>query len=111
MFADQRNKREGSYQSYSARFRSYRQLKDPLVLAWEVNACLKDGRIPLWDTCRLTLRGFPITEYLSKRSTQCQAELRWRFHKRWGAVAFVAEGLLQRFKGRRILATKDWESP
>ena len=25
--------------------------------------------------------------------------------------AFVAEGLLQRFKGRRILATKDWESP
>jgi len=32
MFADQRNKREGSYQSYSARFRSYHQLKDPMVL-------------------------------------------------------------------------------
>ena len=92
MFADRQNSEQSSYQSYLARYRSYHRLSDPLVLAWEINACAKDGRIPLWDTCRLTLRGFPITQYLSRQSLQAQAELRWRFHKRWGAVAFAGAG-------------------
>jgi outer membrane protein assembly factor BamA len=92
IFAEQKNTPNGSYQSYYARFRSYHLLSDPLVLAWEVNACWKDGRIPLWDTCRLTLRGFPITRYLSMRSIQAQAEVRWNFHKRWGVVAFAGAG-------------------
>jgi len=92
IFADQKNMQNGSYQSYYARFRSYHLLSDPLVLAWEVNACLKEGRIPLWDTCRLTLRGFPITRYLSLQSIQAQAEVRWNFHKRWGMVAFAGAG-------------------
>jgi len=55
--ADQKHVDDGSYQSYFARFRSYHQLMDSLVLAWELNGCKKDGRIPLWDTCRLSLRG------------------------------------------------------
>lgn len=92
IFADQSNTDNGTYESYSASFKSYHQLKDPLVLAWQVNACRKEGSIPLWDTCRLTLRGFPITEYLSKKNLQGQAELRWRFHKRWGMVAFAGAG-------------------
>ena len=92
VFADQQNVEEGSYQSYYARFRSYHRLSKPLVLAWEVNACLKDGRLPLWDTCRLTLRGFPITEYLSLQNVQTQAELRWNFWRRWGVVAFAGAG-------------------
>jgi outer membrane protein assembly factor BamA len=81
-----------SYQSYHAKFRSYHRLLDPLVLAWEANACAKGGQIPLWDTCRLSLRGFPVTEFLSRRALQAQAELRWRFLGRWGLVAFAGGG-------------------
>ena len=55
--------------------------------------------MPLWDTCRLTLRGFPITEYLSLENVQAQAELRWRFHKRWGMVAFAGGGRVRESLG------------
>ena len=93
--ADQQQQQDGSYQSYFARLRSYHQIKTPLVLAWEVNGCTKQGRIPLWDTCRLGLRGFPVTDYLSKKSLYAQAEARWRFHKRWGLVAFAGAGWVE----------------
>jgi len=83
---------DGFYQSYHARITSYHSLADPLVLAWEVNGCTKSGRIPLWDTCRLGLRGFSGTDYLSKQSLYAQAELRWRFYKKWGVVAFAGAG-------------------
>ena len=81
-----------SYQSYRVRFRSYHSLADPLVLAWDVNACSRSGQVPLWDTCRLALRGFSGTDYLSMQSLYAQAEIRWRFHKRWGMVAFAGAG-------------------
>ena len=83
-----------SYQSYRARFRSYHPLRDSVVLAWEVNACSRSGQIPLWDTCRLGLRGFPATDYLAEQSLYAQAELRWRFYKRWGMVGFAGAGRL-----------------
>lgn len=83
---------DDSYQSYFARFRSYHPLSDTLVLAWEVSGCTKDGRIPLFDTCRLSLRGFPLTDYLSKQSILAQVEARWRVYKRWGLVAFAGGG-------------------
>jgi hypothetical protein len=92
MQSDQSGSDAGNYQSYYARFRSYHSLLDKLVLAWEINGCSKDGQIPLWDTCRLGLRGFPGTNYLSKQSLYAQAEMRWRFHKRWGMVAFAGAG-------------------
>ncbi|MFC1778689.1 BamA/TamA family outer membrane protein [Pseudomonadota bacterium] len=81
-----------SYQSYRVRFRSYHSLADPLVLAWDINGCSKSGQIPLWDTCRLALRGFSGTDYLSMQSLYAQAEIRWRFYKRWGMVAFAGAG-------------------
>jgi hypothetical protein len=90
--SNQSNSDAGSYQSYRARFRSYHQLSDPLVLAWDISACSKDGRVPLWDTCRLALRGFSATDYLSKQSLYAQAEVRWRFYKKWGMVAFAGAG-------------------
>jgi hypothetical protein len=90
--ATQQGENDGSYQSYFARLRSYHQLNDPLVLAWELSGCKKEGRIPLWDTCRLNLRGFALTDYLSKESMLAQVEARWRFYKRWGLVAFAGGG-------------------
>jgi hypothetical protein len=81
-----------NYQSYHARFRSYHPLRDNLVLAWEVNGCSRSGQVPLWDTCRLGLRGFPATYYLGRQSLYGQAELRWRIYKRWGMVGFAGAG-------------------
>jgi hypothetical protein len=89
-----------SYQSYHARYRSYHLLSDPLVLAWEINACARGGQVPLWDTCRLGLRGFPATDYLGKKSLYAQAELRWRFYKRWGVVGFAGAGRMNETLGR-----------
>jgi hypothetical protein len=88
----QSNSEDDSYQSYHARFRSYHTLRDSLVLAWEINGCARSGQIPLWDTCRLGLRGFPATDYLGKKSVFAQAEVRWRFYKKWGMVGFAGAG-------------------
>jgi hypothetical protein len=88
-----------NYQSYHARFRSYHPLRDNLVLAWEVNGCSRGGQVPLWDTCRLGLRGFPATDYLGKQSLYGQAELRWRFYKKWGMVGFAGAGRMNETLG------------
>ena len=81
---------DDSYQSYFARFRTYHELSEPLVLAFDINACSKTGSIPLWDTCRLNLRGFPLTDYLGKNSLTAQAEIRWKAWRRLGS----REGLM-----------------
>jgi hypothetical protein len=83
-----------SYQSYYARYRSYHQLGVPVVIALDINGCTKTGRIPLWDTCRLNLRGFALTDYLGKKSLTGQIEARWKAWKRLGFVAFVGAGYI-----------------
>jgi len=95
IYADQSQEEGGTYQGYFGQFRSYHRLMQNLVVAWDVNACKKSGRIPLWDTCRLNLRGFPLTDYLSKASLSLQAEARWRVYKRWGLVAFAGAGRVE----------------
>ena len=92
IFAGQSQKEAGNYQGYYARFRSYHQLMKNFVFALDLNGCAKSGQIPLWDTCRLNLRGFPLTDYLSLQSFSAQAEARWQVYKRWGLVAFAGAG-------------------
>jgi len=85
-----------SYQGYYLRLRSYHQLKNvPVVVAWDLNGCAKSGTIPLWDTCRIDLRGFPLTDYLGKQSISGQIEARWRASERWGFVAFAGAGRIK----------------
>jgi hypothetical protein len=81
-----------TYQSYDIRYRSYHQLAPALVLAWEIKGCRKSGQVPLWDACRISLRGFPATDYMSKSSLSSQVEARWQFHRKWGVVAFAGGG-------------------
>ena len=66
-----------------------------VVLAWEAQACARSDKAPLWDACRIHLRGFPATDYLGKTSASAQAEARWRFHGKWGAVAFAGGGYVR----------------
>jgi outer membrane protein assembly factor BamA len=94
LFSETAGGNGSSYQSYSLRMRGYHELEVPVVIAWDVHGCTKSGEIPLWDTCRLGLRGFPATLYLSRQSMSAQVEARWSFHKRWGAVVFAGGGMI-----------------
>jgi outer membrane protein assembly factor BamA len=80
------------YESYSLAYRSYHQVLPSLVAAWEVAGCLKSDGVPLWDACRIGLRGFASTDYMGKSSWRAQAELRWIWSKRWGVAAFGGAG-------------------
>jgi len=84
--------KRGRYQDYKLRFRTYHKFADNLVMAGEASFCTRAGEFPLWDACWLTLRGFPFTRYMAKTAYQAQAEARWTFSKRWGAVLFAGAG-------------------
>lgn len=91
---DQSTGRVASYEAYSLAYRSYHELTKTLVLAWQVEGCLKSDSVPLWDACRLGLRGFSGTDYLGKASGIGQVEARWRMSKKWGLVGFAGAGIL-----------------
>jgi len=81
-----------TYQSYSVAYRSYHELSDSVVFAWEVQGCKRGGMAPLWDSCAVKLRGFSATDYLGQVSASAQFEARWRLSKRWGLVGFAGSG-------------------
>jgi len=88
------------YEWYQGAFSSYHELFPKWVLAWELKGCKVSGEAPLWDSCRVDLRGFPATEYLGSASLSGQAEARWQFHRKWGAVAFAGTGTVKDSFGR-----------
>lgn len=57
-----------TYQNYNLVFNTYRQMSDSLVLAWQVQGCLRGGDVPLWDACMIKLRGFPATGFIGTGS-------------------------------------------
>jgi hypothetical protein len=83
---------DDDYAAYSANFRSFHGFTDDLTLAWEVRACEREGNVPLWNACFISLRGFSATEYIGLRSASAQAELRWQMSPRWGLVGFGGVG-------------------
>lgn len=92
LFNDEAIGSDDTYQSYSLAYRSYHELTDSLVLAWELQGCAKGGAIPLWDACMIKLRGFSVTDYLGKETASGQVEARWRLSERWGLVGFAGTG-------------------
>ena len=83
---------DDTYQSVGLNYRSYHALAPSVVLAWELVGCARSQLTPLWDACRVDLRGFNATRYLGKTSASGQAEVRWRFYRKFGAVAFAGVG-------------------
>jgi outer membrane protein assembly factor BamA len=83
---------DDSYKAYKASYASYHSIRPSLVLAWEIQGCSKSDKAPLWDACAIDLRGFSATDYLGKTSASGQVELRWKFHRKWGGVAFAGSG-------------------
>ena len=83
---------DSNYGVYAADFTSYHQLSDPFVLAWTVSGCKRSGDVPLWDACRLNLRGAAATDYMGRSALMAKTEGRWRLSERWGAVVFAGAG-------------------
>lgn len=92
LFNDEALGSSETYQSYSLAFKSYHEVSKSVVIAWELQGCQRVGAAPLWDACRISLRGFSATDYLGKVSASGQAEARWRLGKRWGLAGFAGTG-------------------
>lgn len=92
LFNDESVGSKRTYQNYSMTFNSYHQVRDSLVIAWQLQGCSRGGRAPLWDSCTVKLRGFPATDYLGTSSYSGQVEARWRLNERWGLVGFGGHG-------------------
>lgn len=83
---------DSTYQTTKIDYRSYHELDAPVVIAWEIRACEGSLAAPLWDACKINLRGFSATDYLGKASASAQIEARWRLTAKWGLVGFAGGG-------------------
>lgn len=92
LFNDESIGSDNTYQNYSFVYNTYRQMSDSLVLAWQVQGCLRGGDVPLWDACTIKLRGFSATDFMGTGSMSGQVEGRWRLNERWGLVGFAGAG-------------------
>jgi hypothetical protein len=92
LFNDEALGSDNTYQSYSLAFRSYHEVHESVVLAWEMQGCQRAGSTPLWDACTIKLRGFDVTDYLGKTTVSGQLEARWQLNKRWGLAGFAGVG-------------------
>jgi hypothetical protein len=92
LFNDESIGSDNTYQNYSFVYNRYWQTRDSLVLAGQVQGCLRGGDVPLWDACTIKLRGFPATDFIGTGSMSGQLEGRWRLNERWGLVGFAGAG-------------------
>ncbi len=83
---------DARYWSLDLSFSSYHAAHDNVVVAWRAKWCERQQGVPLWDACRVGLRGFPATDYLGRSSQMAEVEARWQFSRRWGLVAFGGVG-------------------
>jgi outer membrane protein assembly factor BamA len=92
LFNDESIGSDRTYQNYNLVFNTYHQVSDSLVLAGQVQGCLRSDDVPLWDACTIKLRGFPATDFMGTASTSGQVEARWKLSERWGVVGFAGTG-------------------
>lgn len=92
LFNDEAIGSDSTYQNYSFVYNAYQQTSESLVLAWQVQGCLRGGDVPLWDACTIKLRGFSATNFIGTGSMSGQIEGRWRLNERWGLVGFAGGG-------------------
>jgi hypothetical protein len=85
------------YEQYDARFNLYTVLGNDAILAWRATACSTGGDVPFYDLCVVggggdEIRGYVGGQYRDGVSLSTQLEYRWRFHGKWGMVAFAGVG-------------------
>ncbi len=87
---------DNNYTNTTVKLTGYFSLRSDMVLASQLYVGFSTGDVPFagyqnYGT-RFNLRGYPGGKYRGKYMTTLQAELRWRFYKRLGAVVFAGTG-------------------
>ena len=87
---------ENEYVAIDYRYASYHSFAENKILAIGVTGGFSFGDVPFdayknYGT-RNSLRGYEAGKYKGRNMVAAQAEYRWRFYKRWGAVAFAGAG-------------------
>jgi hypothetical protein len=84
----------GDYGYTKARFRglTFHPLGSHLVLGLRLEVAAVTGRPPFWGDPWVVLRGIPAMRYQNDSTGVAEAELRWTFARRWGAVGFFGAG-------------------
>jgi hypothetical protein len=85
-----------AYRRLHADFSHYWSVSPDLVVAGRAATCAVSGDVPFTELCLYgtsnDLRGYTTGQYRDRNLYAVQAEARWRFSDRWGAVAFGGTG-------------------
>ena len=77
-------------------FSYFSSLQDNLILALNISGGFASGDVPFDGYqnygVRNSLRGYETGKYKGRNMIASQAELRWRFHNKWGGVVFGGTG-------------------
>jgi outer membrane protein assembly factor BamA len=85
------------YELYDIAFNLYSELGEEKILAWRLTGCSTGGDTPFYDLCMVggggdKIRGYVGGQYRDEVSFSTQLEYRWKFHKKFGVVAFGGFG-------------------
>jgi outer membrane protein assembly factor BamA len=89
-----------SYRNLRATFAHYWTVRPQLIVAGRLSTCAVEGNVPFTELCLYgtsnDLRGYTGGQYRDKAMYAAQAEARWRFGERFGAVLFAGTGAVAR---------------
>ena len=74
-------------------YSKYWSLSEHIVLASNVRAAQAGDEAPFFLLSFVSIRGFPAGQYMNRSVIQGQAELRWMFWKKLGAIVFAGGGI------------------
>ncbi len=87
---------DNNYIDTDYKFSYYNSLQDNLILALNIAGGFASGDVPFDGYqnygVRNSLRGYEAGKYKGRNMIASQAELRWRFHNKWGGVVFGGTG-------------------
>ncbi len=87
---------ENNYVDTDYELSYFKSLKNNLILGLNVSGGFASGDVPFdgyqMYGVRNNLRGYEAGKYKGRNMIASQAELRWRFYNRWGAVFFGGTG-------------------
>ena len=87
---------DNDYIDTDYKFSYFNSLQDNLILALNISGGFASGDVPFDGYqnygVRNSLRGYEAGKYKGRNMIASQAELRWRFHNKWGGVVFGGTG-------------------
>lgn len=103
---------ENDYVDIDYKFSFYHAFKQNKILATNLSGGFAFGDVPFDGYqnygVRNSLRGYETGKYKGPNMVALQAEYRWRFYRRWGAVFFAGTGSVWGNEGETEEFKRDW---